>query len=310
MRSYIENQAIQLKNNEFNVDQSSKITKHYRVTKAHYQDKILILLNMKPMYGYEIWMIFSGRTEVRLNTLYRWLFDLESRGLVKSHVQPNSIGPDRKVYRLTQIGYEYVISMLCDATLLVFEYYKRYQIFSAICFHGLLRFIDSDITENRIMYSNCHQLHDYDFIVLRHLSQRALGRTIDILSQDNKPLQTNFKSQLLEGHISEIPVAKCSYGEIWLNGAPPRQVFTAAIRECKRVLRKGGILRLILPLAFSDEHHEVSLERFLQNSLPYISANSENLKMQEILNIFKSVFGVIGVEHYGIPIIWAKKQAD
>jgi PadR family transcriptional regulator PadR len=75
----------------------------------------LILLSVvaqarEPLYGYQIAKVVEkdreGNPIVKLGTLYPVLRDLESSGLLESHVDPSVTGPPRRYYRITQQGIE------------------------------------------------------------------------------------------------------------------------------------------------------------------------------------------------------------
>ncbi len=69
---------------------------------------ILSLLNEKPLYGFEIARQIGERTsgalQFTLASLYPLLYEMEKRGWVEGHWQPNHAGRDRRYYRLTSAG--------------------------------------------------------------------------------------------------------------------------------------------------------------------------------------------------------------
>ena len=69
---------------------------------------ILALLAEKPLYGFEISKQIGERTggalKFTLASLYPLLYEMEKRGWVEAHWEPNSAGRDRRYYRLTPGG--------------------------------------------------------------------------------------------------------------------------------------------------------------------------------------------------------------
>lgn len=75
----------------------------------------LILLSVvaqarEPIYGYQIAKVVEkdgeGNPIVKLGTLYPVLRELETSGLLESHVDPSVTGPPRRYYRITPEGLE------------------------------------------------------------------------------------------------------------------------------------------------------------------------------------------------------------
>jgi PadR family transcriptional regulator PadR len=69
---------------------------------------ILSLLAEQPLYGFEIAKQIGERTggalQFTLASLYPLLYEMEKRGWVEGHWQPNHAGRDRRYYRLTASG--------------------------------------------------------------------------------------------------------------------------------------------------------------------------------------------------------------
>ena len=72
------------------------------------QHAILGLLTYSPMTGYDLKAVFDRSVNhfwpAQLSQIYRDLGDLEKRGLVSRHTEPQKGRPDRKVYNITEEG--------------------------------------------------------------------------------------------------------------------------------------------------------------------------------------------------------------
>lgn len=79
-----------------------------QITRGSGELAILSLLAEQPLYGFEIAKQIGERTngalQFTLASLYPLLYEMEKRGWVEAHWQPNQAGRDRRYYRLTAAG--------------------------------------------------------------------------------------------------------------------------------------------------------------------------------------------------------------
>ena len=79
-----------------------------KITRGSGELAILSLLEEQPLYGFEIAKQICERTggalKFTLASLYPLLYEMEKRGWVEAHWQPNAGGRDRRYYRLTATG--------------------------------------------------------------------------------------------------------------------------------------------------------------------------------------------------------------
>jgi PadR family transcriptional regulator PadR len=71
---------------------------------------VLIILSLRPAYGYEITARLreQGFSDLAEGTIYAVLVRIEQRGLVDVKRHPSEKGPPRKVYSLNEQGQEYL----------------------------------------------------------------------------------------------------------------------------------------------------------------------------------------------------------
>jgi PadR family transcriptional regulator PadR len=71
---------------------------------------VLIILSLRPAYGYEITARLreQGFSDLAEGTIYAVLVRIEQRGLVDVEKHPSEKGPPRKVYSLNHQGQEYL----------------------------------------------------------------------------------------------------------------------------------------------------------------------------------------------------------
>lgn len=77
-----------------------------QMLKGILQGCLLILINQKPYYGYEISQGLSqyGFEDVPKGTIYPLLISMERKELIFSKMQPSKEGPKRKYYYITDNG--------------------------------------------------------------------------------------------------------------------------------------------------------------------------------------------------------------
>lgn len=77
-----------------------------QMLKGILQGCLLILINQKPYYGYEISQGLShyGFEDVPKGTIYPLLISMEKKELIFSKMQPSKEGPKRKYYYITDNG--------------------------------------------------------------------------------------------------------------------------------------------------------------------------------------------------------------
>ncbi|CAI2548522.1 hypothetical protein AKUA2003_00180 [Apilactobacillus kunkeei] len=77
-----------------------------QMLKGILQGCLLILINQKPYYGYEISQGLSqyGFEDVPKGTIYPLLISMEKNELIFSKMQPSKEGPKRKYYYITDNG--------------------------------------------------------------------------------------------------------------------------------------------------------------------------------------------------------------
>src|SRR5699024_11655421 len=69
---------------------------------------VLVLLEKKDCYGYELVQKISNKIEISEGSMYPLLRRLTKEGYFTTYIQESSGGPARKYYRLTKQGREYL----------------------------------------------------------------------------------------------------------------------------------------------------------------------------------------------------------
>ncbi len=75
---------------------------------------VLVLLDRKDQYGYELVQQISNQIEISEGAVYPLLRRLTKEGLATTYLQESSEGPPRKYYKLTEPGEGYLNEILTE----------------------------------------------------------------------------------------------------------------------------------------------------------------------------------------------------
>ncbi len=85
---------------------------------------ILLFLHERPAYAYEmstaITELSQGMVSADEKSMYRALNRYESLGIVRSELEQSSLGPQRRYYRLTEVGLA-LLKRFIERNILVFQ---------------------------------------------------------------------------------------------------------------------------------------------------------------------------------------------
>jgi len=278
------------------------------VLKSRIQDEILLLLSNESLHGYGIWSaILVDYPYMRLNTLYRWMNNLETRGFVEGNIEQGVKGPNRKVYLLTNDGRQRVLLLIRNAFKLIIDIYRKYQLFSALHFSNLSQLSEISFSNSRALIAPFNQFFDFDHNLLQILVDAMRGRRVDFVGRLQDISNVHPKPRILKGTIQNLPVKKDVYGDIWLLGVPKKSTFSPSIEECKRLLMRGGTLYLAIPFLLSSSDRAPVFGSFITNAMIHIFPELELIESHEIESIMQSFFRETGVLELGFPVVWARK---
>ena len=73
---------------------------------------VLVLLEQKDRYGYELVQEISNQIEISEGSVYPLLRRLTKEGYFTTYLQESTEGPSRKYYKLTDVGKDYLQKLL------------------------------------------------------------------------------------------------------------------------------------------------------------------------------------------------------
>lgn len=80
-----------------------------QLLKGILEGNVLSIISRGETYGYEIMLVLNkyGFTDIYEGTLYPILTRMEKKGIISCRVGKSPLGPKRKYYSITPLGYEY-----------------------------------------------------------------------------------------------------------------------------------------------------------------------------------------------------------
>ncbi len=257
---------------------------------GHLKDRILLSLDNSPAHGYDLLKLLEKDDQtIMITTLYRWLHEMESKGLVESELQSSPYGPPRRVYRVGHEGGSRLRNMIRNAIEVITHFYEKYT-HSRIASACKLIPKDNSLFSGAVLFSSTPRMNKFDLNLLCTLAQKCNGSKIHILG-NKPPLEIQeIPHRMIKGDITEIKSRKSRYSLVWLNGVPEYHILPLALEEIRRVLKEDGTLIMTSPLTFFEEPQNPSLGSFLKytsvNLFPDIGVKDGN----HILRIIDGFF--------------------
>jgi DNA-binding PadR family transcriptional regulator len=235
---------------------------------------------------------------------------MEEDGLVVSTVQPGPHGPDRRVYSLGARGENRLRDMLKDSINVIMHFYDAYR-------HSLTgdmhRIIDTDITSpsGRILFSAVPRVRETDLNTIKYLAESNGQKVIDILGESAFLESAGVRHKILKGNLCDIPSPNERYAQIWINGFPDHKDLQAAALEFKRVLMRGGVLKLLAPFVYFDKPDQPDLGEFVRATAIQLFPELGMADGNDVGMVLESVFPDCGALDIfpGLVVLWARKEA-
>lgn len=281
-----------------------------KASKDWIKDRILLTLDHAPHHGYDLLHALPEEARgLQLTTLYRWLHAMESEGLVESRKESGPHGPDRRVYQLGPRGETKLREILKDAIEIVLHFYDAYRHTAATYLHDVLDVGDIERIEGRILLASFPRFKERDMKTVQYLSTRQGGAPIDIIGDTSLVKRTGVRYREMKGDICDLASPNERFAEIWLNGAPERNIFPQSIAECKRVLKSGGALRIIAPFAFFNEPEKPGLGEFIRVTSTHLYPELGVVEGNDVGAVIEANFTKCGAYETfpGLVIFWAVK---
>lgn len=281
------------------------------VSRPWIEDRILLALDKNACHGYDLLRVLpedAGR--IQLTTLYRWLHDMESRGLIASEKQPGPHGPHRRVYTLGPRGEGRLRRVLKEAIEVVLHFYDAYRHQTSAGVYDSLDSLVEKTVEGDFLFTAHPRITMNELELIRFLARRCEGARLHIIGDNEVVKRANIKHRHLQGGIHDIPASNDAFAEVWVSGVPERQVLPRVVAECKRVLLPGGTMRITAPFVFFDEPEKPTLGDFIRVTSVHLFPDLGVVEGNDVGSVIESMFTTCGAfETFpGLVEFWAVKD--
>ncbi len=271
--------------------------------------RILLTIDQQPSSIYDIQYSMTNFSDPKRTRLPKLLKSMENDNLVVSALQPGPLGPYRRIYKPGPEADKFLVENLRDAIETILHFYNSYRTSNPGELYELGENPDIATKDGKILYASYPQVKVNDLNEIRNLSSNH-NVTISILGPDDILSKTGISYDVVESNIMDIESPSKTYSEVRLRGIPPRNQLPKAIAECKRVLIRGGMLRMVVPFVFFDEPEKATLGEFLRITAATQFPELRVAEGNDILHIIKQNFSKHGTYEtkFGEVRFWAVKS--
>ena len=227
--------------------------------------KILLTIDQHPSSIYDILYSMTDFSDPKRTRLPKLLKSMENDNLVVSALQPGPLGPYRRIYKSGPEAEKFLVENLRNAIETILHFYNSYRTSNPGELYELGQNPELATKDGKILYASYPQVKVNDLNEIRDLSSNR-NVTISILGPDDILSKTGISYDVVGANIIAIESPSKTYSEVRLRGVPPRNQLPKAIEECKRVMVRGGILRMIAPFVFFDEPEKATLGEFIRST--------------------------------------------
>ena len=249
---------------------------------------------------------FSDPKRTRLPKLLK---SMENDSLVVSALQPGPLGPYRRIYEPGPEAEHYLVENLRNAMETILHFYDAYRASIHSVKKEQREHPELPTKDGKILFASFPQVSVHDLMEIRNLSANR-EISISIVGPDDILNKTGISYDVVGSAITNINSPSKIFSEVRLRGIPPKDQLPEAIAECKRVLTRGGILKMLAPFVFFDKSEKQNIEQFIRETaitrFPELGVVDGN----EVLRLIEENFskhGIIETKH-GEVQFWAIKS--
>ena len=234
-----------------------------KASRSELMRKILLTIDEHPSSIYDILYSMTNFSDPKRTRLPKLLKSMENDNLVVSALQPGPLGPYRRIYKTGPEAEKFLLENLRSAIETMLHFYNAYRIANPGELFELGQNPSLDTKDGKILYASYPKVKVNDLNEIRDLSSNR-DITISILGPDDILSKTGISYDVVGTNIMDIESPSKTYSEVRLRGVPPRDQLPKAIEECKRVLVRGGILRMMAPLVYFGKSEKITLGEFIR----------------------------------------------
>ncbi len=249
---------------------------------------------------------FSDPKRTRLPKLLK---SMENDNLVTSALQPGPLGPYRRIYEPGPQAEHYLIENLRCAMETILHFYNEYKISIITSLHQEEDEPEIPTKDGKILFAAYPKVNVNDLCEIRNLATNQ-EISLSIIGQDDILSKTGISYDVVGSEIVSIESPSKTFSEVHLRGIPPREILPEAITECKRVLLRGGVLRMVAPFVFFGKPGKGSIEEFMRTTAATRFPELGIVEGNAVLDLVKQNFSKHGILEVaqGEFLIWAIKS--
>jgi DNA-binding PadR family transcriptional regulator len=266
-------------------------------------------LDKQPSSIYDILYSLTDFEDPRRTRLPKLLKSMEKDGLITSALQPGPLGPYRRVYEIGPKAEAYMRQNLKSGIETVLHFYDSYRKSNPRKLYNFTSEIMKRKTKGRILFGAFPNMTSDDLSIIRDLLQTCDESTISILGSDKMLCKTGIKYDSVGEDVTNFKADNQMFSEVFFNGIPPQENLSKCISECKRVMSRGGVLRIQVHFAFFDEPTKPTLGEFIQTTAASLFPEIGIVEGNEIKRNLENYFSKNGVYEtsLGEVVFWARK---
>jgi len=279
-----------------------------KISRSELARRILLTIDKQPSSIYDI-VSMTNFADPKRTRLPKLLKSMENDNLVVSALQPGPLGPYRRIYEPGPEAEEFLVESLRNAVETILHFYDEYRSSYSGALNNLGKNPELETKDGRILFASYPQVNVNDLNEIRELSSNR-DVTISIIGPEDILRKTGITYDIVGTDVMKIESPSKSYSEVRLSGIPPRNQLLKTVAEFKRVLNRGGILRMVAPFLFFENSEITTLGEFIRvtavNKFPELGVVDGN----EILRIIQQNFSKHGAYEtkLGKVHFWAIKS--
>ncbi|MGY5879159.1 MAG: hypothetical protein RTV31_02865 [Candidatus Thorarchaeota archaeon] len=256
--------------------------------------RILLTIDQQPASIYDILYSMTNFSDPKRTRLPKLLKSMENENLVVSALQPGPLGPYRRIYEPGPEAEPYLVDNLRNAMETILHFYNEYRTSISISTIEELDEPEIPTKDGKILFASYPTVNLNDLNEIRNLlATRDIS--ISIIGQDDILSKTGISYDVVGLDITSIEAPSKTFSEVHLSGIPPMDKLHEAIAECKRVLSRGGILRMEAPFVFFDKPEKASIEEFIRNTAATQFPELGIVEGKDVLHLIEQNFSKHGI---------------
>jgi len=246
--------------------------------KEDLKKKIIEMLNRSELHGYEAHkQMASIGFKLHISYLYRVLAEMEKEGYLESNPMKSTLGPERKVYRLGEKGWEELDQTLREAVRTIHVRYMDYLAKLSpqnSILRRLQRLLDVHMAKSEKILVVAPKVF-YDWMIAP-LCNRLKKGTVYLIKPKSTKLDVEFENLVvLDTPPGNILLKDNFVDAVRVHGEP--EDFHEAVKEFHRILKKDGSLALIIPYFHSyKDNYPLTFAEFVEKVEHEISEEDKN----------------------------------